>query len=188
MAINKIIYGGNVLIDLTADTVSKETLLSGATAHDKSGAIITGTCDYDANTQNATAGVAEVLLGKTFYGQGAEKTGTMPNNGGNNVTITSVNGASIPLGFYDGSGKAVLSAADINALQEGNIKAGITILGKKGTYTGASINAQSKTVTPTKDGFSVSPDSGYDYLSSVTVSKIPYVESANAYGTTVTIA
>ena len=35
MAINKIIYGGDVLLDLTADTVSADKLLKGITAHDK---------------------------------------------------------------------------------------------------------------------------------------------------------
>lgn len=39
---NKIIYGGDVLLDLTNDTVSSDTLSRGITAHDKSGQIITG--------------------------------------------------------------------------------------------------------------------------------------------------
>ena len=39
---NKIIYGGDVLLDLTNDTVSSDTLTRGITAHDKSGQIITG--------------------------------------------------------------------------------------------------------------------------------------------------
>lgn len=39
---NKIIYGGKVLLDLTNDTVSSDTLIEGITAHDKSGRIITG--------------------------------------------------------------------------------------------------------------------------------------------------
>lgn len=39
---NKIIYGGKVLLDLTNDTVSSDTLIEGITAHDKSGQIITG--------------------------------------------------------------------------------------------------------------------------------------------------
>lgn len=40
---NKVIYAGETLIDLTADTVTPETLLLGVTAHDKSGTIIAGT-------------------------------------------------------------------------------------------------------------------------------------------------
>lgn len=39
---NKIIYGDEVLLDLTNDTVSSDTLSRGITAHDKSGRIITG--------------------------------------------------------------------------------------------------------------------------------------------------
>ena len=42
MAINKVIYGGKVLIDLTGDTITANKVLSGYTAHDKSGAPITG--------------------------------------------------------------------------------------------------------------------------------------------------
>ena len=43
MAINKVIYGGNTLIDLTGDTVTADNVLSGYTFHDKSGATSTGT-------------------------------------------------------------------------------------------------------------------------------------------------
>lgn len=43
MSVNKVIYNGNSLIDLTEDTVTPETLAEGVTAHDKSGAVIIGT-------------------------------------------------------------------------------------------------------------------------------------------------
>ena len=42
MAINKVVYGNNTLIDLTEDTVSANNLLAGETAHDRSGAPIVG--------------------------------------------------------------------------------------------------------------------------------------------------
>lgn len=45
MANNKIIANGETLIDLTADTVTAGTMVSGTTAHDRSGASITGTFD-----------------------------------------------------------------------------------------------------------------------------------------------
>ena len=35
MANSKIIFGGEVLIDLTADTVTEDKVLSGVTFHDK---------------------------------------------------------------------------------------------------------------------------------------------------------
>lgn len=43
MAYNKVIYGGNTLIDLTEDTITPDKLVYGYTAHDKSGAAIVGT-------------------------------------------------------------------------------------------------------------------------------------------------
>ena len=45
MAVNKVEYAGKVLLDLTEDTVSPEKLISGATAHDKTGAKIVGTLE-----------------------------------------------------------------------------------------------------------------------------------------------
>ena len=45
MAVNKVEYGGSTLIDLTSDTVTADNLLSGYTAHDKTGTLITGTLD-----------------------------------------------------------------------------------------------------------------------------------------------
>ena len=93
MAINKVIYGGDVLIDLTGDTVTADKLAKGVTAHDASGATITGTNTYDADTQDATAAVAEILTGKTAYVRGKKITGTMKNNGGVKGTITTRSGS-----------------------------------------------------------------------------------------------
>ena len=44
--INKVVFGSDTLIDLTADTVAPETLGKGVTAHDKSGAAIVGTAEF----------------------------------------------------------------------------------------------------------------------------------------------
>lgn len=72
--INKVILGGQVKIDLTADSVVPAKLLKGITAHDKTGATITGTCTFDADTSGATASAAEILLGKTAFVKGVEGT------------------------------------------------------------------------------------------------------------------
>ena len=42
MAVNKVVYGGSTLIDLTSDTVSPETLASGVKAHNAKGEQILG--------------------------------------------------------------------------------------------------------------------------------------------------
>lgn len=49
MAVNKVVYGGNTLIDLSSDTVTAEKLVAGATAHNAKGEKITGTAGIAAS-------------------------------------------------------------------------------------------------------------------------------------------
>lgn len=190
MAKNKIIYGGTVLIDLTADTVTADKLAEGITAHDKSGDIITGTNTYDSDTSDDTAAVAEILSGKTAHARGVQLTGTMPNNGAVTGTIsTKAQEYTVPLGYHDGSGKVSISSTEQAKIIATNIRQGVTILGVEGTMSGQEdVNAQSKTVTPATTAQTITPDTGYNYFSQVTVNAIPYVEAPNsAGGVTVTI-
>ena len=190
MAISKVVYGGTTLIDLTADTVTEDKILTGYTAHGKDGEQISGTCAFDVNSQDATAQVAELLTGKTAYARGAKLTGTMPNNGGVIGTISTVAGQyTIAQGYHDGSGKVSIDSTEQAKIIPSNIKQGVEILGVTGTLeTSGSVTAQTKSVTPSTQQQVVLPDSGYDYLSQVTVAAIPYSESPNsAGGITVTI-
>ena len=183
MAINKVIYGGNVLIDLTGDTVTAADVLAGKTLHLPSGAAAEGTCPYDSDTSEDTAAVAEILVGKTAHARGAKLTGTMPNNGAVSGAISTKAGQyTVPQGYHDGSGKVQIAAAEQNKIIPSNIKSGIQILGVTGTYSGESVTAQAKSATPSTSQQVITPDSGYDYLSQVTVAAIPYAESDNAAG------
>ena len=183
MAFNKVIIGTEVKLDLTADTVTADKLLSGVTAHDKAGEKITGSCDYDVNSSEANAAVAEVLEGKTFAARGEMLTGTMPNNGGISGTIeTKEQEYAVPMGFHDGSGKVAISAVEQAKLIPANVKQGIEILGVTGSYSGEAVTAHSKTVTPALTAQTVLPDEGYDYLSQVTVGAIPITETENSAG------
>lgn len=188
MAKNKIIYGGQTLIDLTGDTVEASKLLSGYTAHDRHGDVITGTCTFDADTSDADATASEILATKTAYVNGSKITGTMPNNGAvAGVVATKSQIYTIPSGYHDGSGTVQIDATEQAKIIPENIKDGLIVLGVTGTYTGEGVTAQAKTVTPYTTAQTILPDSGYDYLSEVTVQAIAYTETENAYGTTVTI-
>lgn len=190
MAISKVVYGGNTLIDLTSDTVVASKLLKGYKAHGADGELINGSCDFDANTQDATASAAEILSGKTAYNKGSKITGTMPNNGAVTGKISTKEGQyTVPQGYHDGSGKVSIDEAEQAKLIPGNIREGVTVLGVAGTMSGTEgAKPQAKTVTPSTTQQEILPDEGYNYLSQVTVLAIPYAESENsAGGMTVTI-
>ena len=190
MAISKVVYGGNTLIDLTADTVKAEHILKDYTAHGADGEKITGTCTYDSNTQDATASDAEILASKTAYVKGTKKTGTMKNNGAVTGTISTKSGEyTIPQGYHDGSGKVGISSTEQAKIIASNIRDGVSILGVTGTMSGSEdMKAHAKTATSSTEEQVILPDAGYNALTQVTIAPMPYVESDNsAGGKTVTI-
>ena len=188
---NKVVLAsGEVLIDLTGDTVDAAHVLDGFTFHDKSGAPVTGTCTYDSDTSDDTAAVGEILSGKTAHARGALLTGTMPNNGAQMGSIsTKEQEVIIAQGYHDGSGKVSILADEQAKLIPSNIREGITILGVEGTMSGSeSVVAQARTVTPKFTQQVISPEDGYTHLSQVTVQPITVSYSDNsAGGKTVTI-
>lgn len=187
---SKVIFNGEVLMDLTGDTVTPAQLLKGITAHGKDGAPITGTCDWDAATGDATAAAAEILTGKTAYVKGKKVTGTMPNRGAVAGKISTKAGAyTVPQGYHDGSGKVTIDSTEQAKLIPTNVREGVTILGVEGTMSGSeNMKPQSKSVTPKASAQTVLPDEDYNCLSQVEVAAIPYAVSDNtAGGKTVTI-
>jgi len=48
-SINRVEFGGTVLIDLTKDTVTKDKMYKGTTAHASDGTVITGTAEITYN-------------------------------------------------------------------------------------------------------------------------------------------
>lgn len=186
---NKVIYGGQVIIDISTDDVTAADVLAGKKFHLPSGAAGTGTCAFDADTSDATAVASEILSTKTAYKNGEKLTGTMPNRGAVTGTLSALDDEyTIQQGYHDGSGKVSINSTQQAKIIAENIKSGVEILGVTGSYSGETVTAQSKTATPSTNTQTILPDSGVDYLSQVTVNPIPYVETDNAAGgKTVTI-
>lgn len=190
--INKVIYGGETLIDLTQDDVTRASVLAGKKFHLPTGEGATGTCDYDANTSDATAVAAEILSSKTAYKNGEKLTGTMPNRGAQTSTISTVSGSvTIQQGFHDGSGSVTIAAAEQAKLIATNIREGITVLGVTGTMSGnEGVKATQASITPYTTAQTITPaDLGnYNSITQINVAAIAYTETDNAAGgVTVTI-
>lgn len=184
MAINKFVYFGEVKFDLTADTVTEDKLAYGITAHDKSGALITGTNTFDSNTTDATVAASEIIEGKTAYVRGAKITGTMPRiEPENKALIEKDQVYTIPYGFHDGSEKVTISEIEQAKIIGSNIRKGVQILGVTGTMEEDSENPEILLpITPSTEIQTFTPSIGFTCFREVTVKAIPYSESLNAAG------
>lgn len=96
------------------------------------------------------------------------KTQQLTTKGATTYTPTTTN-QTIASGTYLTGTQTISGDADLIA---GNIKQGITIFGVEGTYSGSGASLQTKSVNPTESEQEVTPDSGYDGLSKVTVGAI----------------
>lgn len=144
MATNKVIYGGNTLIDLSNDTVTASNLKQGVIAHDKAGNSITGTLTVPEQQEKT---VDNLLL---VYGR---------------QTIVPDSGKTLS--------KVIINKPD--TLIAENVKKDVTIAGVVGTLEPT---LQEKTVPPSTSSQTVTPDTGYDGLSQVTVEAIPTATQA----------
>ena len=184
--VSKVIYGGTTLIDLTADTVQANKLLYGYTAHGADGEEITGSCTYDADTQDANASASEILTNKSAYVKGSKVSGSMPNRGAISGSISMKAGEyTVPQGYHDGSGKVAIDSTEQSKIIAENIRQGVTLLGVAGSMSGTEdVVAETKSVTPSTSAQTILPDTsgGYNYIAEVDVAAIPYTETENSAG------
>ena len=189
---NKVIYGGDTLIDLTNDDVTRADVVSGKYFHLPTGERTTGTNTYDADTSDGTAVAAEILATKTAYVNGSKITGQMTNRGAVSGSISTVAGEyTVPAGYHDGSGKVSIDSTEQAKIIATNIRSGVTILGVSGSMSGSeNVSATSATVTPYTTAQTIIPSDlgNYNSITQINVSAIAYTETDNAAGgVTVTI-
>ena len=183
-----VLSNGEVLLDLTLDDIKPEHVDAGIQFHDKTGAPRTGTSTKTVDASEVTAEAAEVLAGRTFAKGAQVQTGTMPDNSGTTVEISTTAPVAIPRGYTDGAAKAKIADGELAKLIPANIKEGVTILGVEGGYGADDISSQHKSATPTFEQQEITPDAGYTFLTSVTVAPITVSRADNdAGGVTVTI-
>lgn len=139
----------------------------------------------NANTSDATiTSGAQMLEGVTAYGKDSKITGTIPSQSAKTIIPNNSSQVAIAEGTY-AAGDVTVSAVPTETK---NITANGTYTPENGNYfssvsvniVGDSFDTQTKSISPTESVQNVTPDNGYDGLSSVTVEAIPtnYVGSS----------
>lgn len=149
------IVGTYVPLDTSDATANADDIMSGETAY-VDGKKVTGTY-VPLDTTDATATAEDIVDGETAYVDGKKVTGANPYE--KTTTDTKLNTQTDLIA-------QIKLALEGKALPEGG--------GESGGESGSTPpKLQQKSVTPTKSAQEVTPDSGYDGLSKVSVGAIP---------------
>lgn len=76
MGINKVNYGSTTLIDISNDTVTAGSMLSGTTAHDNSGAAITGSIESKSSSDLTASGATVTVPAGCYTSQASKSVAT----------------------------------------------------------------------------------------------------------------
>ena len=113
MAINKVEYNGNTLVDLTGDTVNEGGLLQGMTAHSKSGALITGIASSTPTSLYAPVGTIIAFMGATAPQDYLACDGTVYNIADYTLLANHIAGHFGSVNFFGGDGTTTFAVPDL---------------------------------------------------------------------------
>ena len=160
------VYLGSTQVDMQGGFVtggaSGASLQSKTVSPSESAQTIKADYGYDGLSQ-----VTVNAVSRTYVGSGVTKKSAATYTPG-------TSDQSIASGQYLNGTQTIKGDSNLTA---GNIRNGVRIFGVSGTYTGSSSGGsspklQTKTATPSESTQTISPDSGYDGLSSVTVNAV----------------
>lgn len=176
MAYNKVIYGGNTLIDLTSDTITADKLAQGYTAHDRTGTVITGTMDSSSilieDTTDEHGGTIRTITGKVVQLQTKTITPTNqtqvvdPDEGYDGFSQITVNAGGSTINNQDKSVTPSESQQSVTADSGYTGLGTVTVGAISSTYVGSGI-ARKSSSDLTASGATVTAPAGY-YASNAT--------------------
>lgn len=168
MAINKVEFGDQTLIDLTGDTVTEDDVLNGKSFHDKSGSLRSGTASYpvtDVRVNNTS--VLDGTVAKITQGTAATKDVPASGNAstsqvvmGNDTRLTDSRNAKDVYTWAKAATKPSYTAAEVGAIATSakGANGGVAELDSAGKVPSSqlpSFNAVTQTATSTSADYEV---------------------------------
>ena len=147
MAVNKIIFNGESVLDLTQDTATAQDVRQGKKFHLKSGASSIGTLIPGTDVSDTTATANDVVQGKYFYLQNGQRVeGNIAKRVGSNINfVIYYDNVTFSPGYYQQAINVKIDETQQKRFKPENIRDGVVLMGVTGNYVGQGIVIEGQT-------------------------------------------